>query len=73
MAKFTVHLQNVVSSAVEVEAEDYVAAIDAAYDSPGMPGSITIGAFGKASVDEAEWQPAAVEDESGNLVWEEER
>jgi hypothetical protein len=68
---FTVHLINTVSTAVEVEVDNYEAAIEAAYDSEDMPGSITIGAFGRASVDDGEWMPDAVTDEGGDEVWRE--
>jgi hypothetical protein len=43
---------------------------------PDMPGSITHGAFGQASVDEAgEWTPVAVYDTNdySKTLWEEER
>lgn len=71
MPKFIVHLTQTVSCAVEVEADDYDAAIDAAFDSPDAPGSITYGAFGRASVDGGDWEVTAVSDENGNEVWQE--
>lgn len=58
-----------VSSVVEVEADSPEEAIDAAYESPDMPGSITVGAFGGASVDDGDWNTYQVEDESGTVVW----
>lgn len=69
MTRFTVHLIQTVSAAVEVEADDYEAAIEAAYQSDDMPGSITYGAFGSACVDGGDWEPASVEDENGVEVW----
>lgn len=72
MPRFTVHLIQTVSAAVEVEADDYEAAIEAAWQSPGMPGSITVGAFGMGNtVDGGEWDAWAVSDENGDEVWRE--
>lgn len=71
--KYSVHLVQTVSTTVEVEAESVEEAIDKVYDSDDMPGGITYGAFGQASVDEAgEWTPIAVYD-AGNFdkpLWE---
>lgn len=70
LTRWTVYVTNTVSAAVTVEAEDIDAALDAVYDSPDMPGSITIGAFGPTPVDEdGEWQPVSVADETGSEVW----
>lgn len=72
MGTYSVHLINTVSTTVTVEAETYDEAIDAAFDSNDMPGSITIGAFGQATVDDGEWEAVAVTDEeSGDEVWSE--
>ena len=71
MAEYTVHLTMVVSTGVTVEADDVDAAIDAVYDSPGMPGSMSFRAFGDAMVDESEWLPASVSDATGEEVWSE--
>jgi hypothetical protein len=74
MPQYTVHMVSTISVAVTVEAEDKDAAIELAYDSPDMPGSMSHGAFGQASVDESgEWSPSAVTDERGFTVWEEVR
>lgn len=70
MPQFTVHLVQTVSSSVTVDAETYEEAIEAAWDSEDMPGSMSHGAFGSASVDEAgEWMAQEVTDDSGNSVW----
>ncbi len=69
--KYRVYVQNVVSSVVEVDADDPEAAIAAAYQSDDMPGSITYGAFGAASVDESDWEPHRVYDEADEVVWTE--
>lgn len=69
MPQYTVHLVNTVSTTVTVEADDPDAAIDAAWSSEDMPGSITIGAFGPVGVDDGDWQPVAVTDASGAEVW----
>lgn len=67
--KYNVYVTMKVSSVVEVEADSLEEAIDAAYDSPDMPGEITVGAFGGASVDDSDWNAYQVEDESGTVVW----
>jgi len=67
--KYSVYVQNVVSSVVEVEADNPKAAIEAAFQSNDMPGSITVGAFGGVSVDEGDWEPYQVYDEAGATVW----
>lgn len=69
MAKFRVHMTNVVSTSIEVEADDAEDAIEKAYDSNDMPGSIGIGAFGSTSVDDSDWEASAVTDEFGDEVW----
>lgn len=72
MPTFNVHLTETVSTTVTVEADDYQAAMEAAWDSDNMPGSITYGAFGQAPVDEAgDWEVFQVTDESGDVVWAE--
>jgi hypothetical protein len=69
MAKYTVHLTQEVSTAVTVEAETPEDAVELVYDSPDMPGSMTHGAFGRASVDESEWQPVKVTDEDNGVQY----
>jgi hypothetical protein len=69
--KYSVHVIMEVSSVVTVEADSPDAAVELAYDSPDMPGSITVGAFGSASVDDSDWNPYQVTDESGAVVWQE--
>jgi len=73
MPTYTVHLLQTISTAVEVEADNVDDALEKVYDSPDMPGPITHGAFGRASVDEAgEWTPVSVY-QDGNYdkpVWE---
>lgn len=70
MMKYSVHMTMEVSSVVEVEADSPDEAVEKAYDSDDMPGGITIGAFGSASVDESgEWEPQAVTDENYKTVW----
>ena len=71
MAEYTVHLTMIVSTGVTVEADDAEAAIDAAYNSPKMPGTMGHQAFGDALVDESEWEPVAVSDAAGEEVWSE--
>jgi len=71
MAVFTVHLNMIVSTGVTVVADDVDAAIEAVYDSPKMPGSMSFRAFGDASVDESEWLPSSVSDAAGEEVWSE--
>lgn len=71
--RYSVHLVQTVSTTVEVEADSVDKALDQVYDSPDMPGSITHGAFGQASVDESgEWSPVAVyeSDNWDKPVWE---
>lgn len=63
--KYNVHLVQTISTSVEVEAGSVEEALEKVYDSPDMPGSITQGAFGQASVDESgEWEPVTVYDVS---------
>jgi len=67
---YNVHLIETVSTTVTVDADSPEAAIDLAYESNDMPGSMGYGAFGSASVDEAgEWEAAAVTNENGDEVW----
>lgn len=72
--EYNVHLVNMVSTTVtvELESEDLDEIEKAAYNSDDMPGSITVGAFGGASVDESgEWEVYSITDAAtGNLVWE---
>ncbi len=71
--KYNVHLIQTVSTAVEVEADSVEEALERVYDSPDMPGSITVGAFGPACVDaDGEWAPVAVfgSDNPDVPVWE---
>jgi len=71
MAEYTVHLTMIVSTGVTVEADDVDAAIDAAYHSPDMPGSMGHQAPDVASVDGSGWLPASVSDAAGEQVWSE--
>ncbi len=71
MAEYTVCLTMVVSAVVTVDADDPDAAIDAAYHSPEMPGTMGHQAFGDALVDESEWEPTSVSDAAGEEVWSE--
>jgi hypothetical protein len=72
MPMYSVMVRMSISAVVEVEAETPEEAIELAYDSSDMPGGITIGAFGSASVDEdGEWEPWTVTDEDGRTVWSE--
>lgn len=71
--KYSVHLVQTVSATVQVEAESVDEALEKVYDSPDMPGAITHGAFGQASVDEAgEWEPVSVYDSAkwDKPLWE---
>lgn len=72
MTTYHVHLVQTVSTAVTVEADDPDEAIELAYNSSDMPGSMCYGAFGSASVDEAgDWNAVEVTDaESGESVWQ---
>lgn len=67
--RYRVYMVNTVSTSVEVEAESWEEAIDEAYNSDDMPGSITVGAFGCASVDDGDWMPHSVTDTAGETVW----
>ncbi len=72
MAKYTVYLYSTLSTSVNVDAEDPDEAIDLAYESPEMPGSMGFRAFGRASVDCSNvWEPSSVVDENGKTVWSE--
>ena len=69
---FFVRFVTDLSSTVYVQAEDPDEAIEVAYKSPDMPGSMSCGAFGPASVDESgDWRPVLVTDEDGEEVWSE--
>jgi len=73
MPTFSVHMTMAVSTTVTVEAGSVEEALETVYDSPDMPGSITLGAFGPASVDEAgEWEPVVIyQDGNYNVpVWQ---
>ena len=70
MTTYSVHLVQTVSSVVTVDADNPQHAIELAYEDDDMPGSLTVGAFGSTSVDEAaEWMPVCVTDANGNEVW----
>jgi hypothetical protein len=71
MPTFNVHIVQMVSTVIEVEADSAEEAAETYFNAPTMPGSITIGAFGAGvSVSEAgEWEAAAVFDEDDNEVW----
>jgi len=71
MAEYTVCLTMVVSTMVTVEADDPNAAIDAAYHSPKMPGTMGYQSFGGGAVDGSEWVPASVSNATGEEVWSE--
>lgn len=76
MPTYSVHIIQTVSTSVEVEADSVEEVLEKYYDSPGMPASITVGAFGAASVDEAgEWEPVAIYDTANwdKPVWEDSR
>lgn len=61
--RYAVHLVQTVSTTVTVDAATVEEALEKVYDSPDMPGAITHGAFGQASVDAAsEWDPVVVYD-----------
>lgn len=74
MTQYRVQLVMTVSTSVPVVTKNAEAAIDAAFESDKMPGSMTYGAFGDASVDEAgEWLPVAVTTVTdGKMVWQQE-
>ena len=69
MPVYTVYFVNTVSTSITVEADDDQDAIDKAYQSPKMPGSIGINAYGATSVDDGQWEPNSVSDENGVEVW----
>lgn len=72
MPTFRVHFVNTVSATVKVEADDYNEAIELAYDSPDMPGGITVGAFGvNHDIDDGEWTVNSVSDVDGKTVYRE--
>lgn len=70
MPTYNVHLIETVSTTVTVDADSPEVAIELAYKSDDMPGSMVHGAFGSASVDEAgDWEAALVTNENGDEVW----
>lgn len=72
MPEYRVYMELVVSTSITVEAPNPEAAIDAAYESPGMPGAMSHSAFGGASVDEAgDWDAVLVTNPDGEEVWKE--
>lgn len=70
--RFLVHIAEVVSTSVEVEADSAEEAAETYNESPDMPASMTHGAFGQITVDEAgEWEAVAITDtDTGEQVWE---
>ena len=72
MPRYSVHLTQSVSTTVEVEATSVEEALENVHNSPDMPGRITHGAFGQASVDEAgEWSPVVYDTTNWDKpVWE---
>jgi hypothetical protein len=71
--RYSVHLTETISTTVEIEAATVEEALENVYNSPDMPGSITVGAFGQASVDESgDWEPVIVYDTAdwNKPVWE---
>lgn len=72
MTTYRVYVSQTVSAVVEVEADSVGEALDTFHEADGMPGSLTVGAFGQVDVDEdGEWQPVLVTDEDGLEVWNE--
>lgn len=71
MPRYTVHVTAAVSTAVKVEAEDQHAAIDAAFEIPGMPPTMAYQAFGDRPVDCGDWEAAEVANQAGEPVWSE--
>lgn len=69
MPTYRVFMTQEVSTVVEVEADNPEAAVEAAFNSPKMPGSITQGAFGGGGVDGTEWEARVVMDETDAEVW----
>jgi hypothetical protein len=62
MTTYRVILTNTCSAVVEVEADSPEEAAEMVYDVDGMPGSLTVGAFGSNSenVDEGQWEVESV-------------
>lgn len=71
--RYVVFLVQEVSSVVEIEAGSLDEAMEEVWDHPNMPGNITVGAFGPASVDDSDWDIYQVTDESGQTVYERDR
>lgn len=71
-AQYIVHITQTVSCSLKVEASSLEDVFDTYYESDGMPGSITIGAFGYgATVDESgEWMVGEIEDSTGAVLWD---
>lgn len=71
MPVYGVHIQLIVSTTIDVEADSPEQAAETFTDHPDMPGSLTYGAFGGgASVDEAgEWEPVSIVDDKQREVW----
>lgn len=71
MPTYRIHVTNVVSTSLDVEAADLPTLLDTYYDDPGMPGPLCHGAFGGVSVNEAgEWEIREVTDvETGRVLW----
>ncbi|AEJ94154.1 hypothetical protein THIBAULT_54 [Mycobacterium phage Thibault] len=71
MNEYTVWFAQAVGTVVKrVEAEDYSEAIDRAWDE--LPGSLCHQCARDFDL-AGEWEPDAVEDAEGNIVWEEKR
>lgn len=72
MPKFIVHHETTSSIVIKVEADNYEDAIEKAWEI--LPSSVCAQCSGwneKWSRDEGEYEATAVEDEAGNMVWEE--
>lgn len=71
MPVYGVHIQMIVSTTIDVEANSPEEAAEIFVDSPDMPGGLVHGAFGGgASVDEAgEWEPVSIVDDKQREVW----
>lgn len=71
MPIYDVHFTQTISTTVTVEADSPDEAIDQAYQSSDMPGSMGHGAFGHGvTVDSSgEWEPLDVTDERDKVVW----
>ena len=75
MNKYRVHMKMAIWTVIDVEAADPNDALEAAYESDQMPGTMAFNSFtnarGAAMVDEGEWEAVEVTDQNGNTVWEE--